>query len=135
MLLEFVLPTSVQTIAIAALLFLAKDSALYTLLAIILSLVWLKVTHNRAVQEAGEIRARRRLFAALGAWNAQENPEQLFDDVMAECLMIGPIDDEDTWAMITAWGMANAVRGALSVLLQLYMLVTVALSIASALGS
>lgn len=129
MLLEFILPISMQVFAVLALLFLARESALHTLFAIVACLIWLKVSHNKTVQEAGEIRAARKLFAALGRWSDQEDAARLFDDVMSECLMIDPIESEDTLALVTAWGMANAVRGALSVLLQLYLLVVLALTV------
>lgn len=135
MLLEFLLPISVQIIAIAVLLSLAKDSPLHTMLGLVVSLIWLKVTHNQTVQEAGEIRAGRRLFSTIGKWNNQSDAERLFDEVMADCLMIDPIEHEDTWALVTAWGMANTVRGALAVVLQLYLLLTVALVAIRALGT
>jgi hypothetical protein len=124
---EFLLPISIQAVGILTLLILVRDSAPATFASIILSLIWLKVTMKQTVQEAGEIRAGRRLFSTIGTWNNQQGAEHAFDEIISETLMIDSIESEETWALVTAWGLANAMRGAMAAMLQVYLLIAVVL--------
>ena len=127
---ELLAPFVVQAAAILALLLITFGDHFNTIVALIASVIWLKMSNDKSVQEFGELRAGRRLFALIGRWFDRDDAQEQFDKVLAETLMFEhSIEHEDYLALVTAKGMANLVRGALSFLLQAYLLVVAALVI------
>lgn len=125
--LELFVPLLVQAAAILVLLLLAVGKPMETLFALIVSVVWLKLSDDKSVQEFGELRAGRRLFAQIGTWLKRDDASAQFDKVLSETLMFEHnVEHEDYMALVTAKGVANFARNAMSFLLQAYMLVTVA---------
>ena len=121
------LPVVIQVAGIAAFLYVAREEIIYTFAAIFLSLIWLKVSEQDWVQDVGEKRATRRLFAQLGKWLDQEDAERIFDDALSKYLMIdGSIESDDNIAVVTAAGLANTLRGAAYVLVSMYLVFIVA---------
>ena len=55
------LPVAIQVTGIAAFLYVAHGDVAYTFAAIFLSLIWLKVSEDKSVQEYGEKRAARQI--------------------------------------------------------------------------
>jgi hypothetical protein len=116
--------------AIAAFLYVTRQEIVFTFAAIILSLIWLKVSEENWVQEIGEKRATRRLFVQLGKWLDQEDAEKVFDDAQSKYLMIdGSIESDLHKATVTAAGIANSLRGVASVLARVYLLYVVITSV------
>jgi hypothetical protein len=120
------LPAVIQVTGIAAFLYVARQEIIYTFGAIFLSLIWLKVSEQKWVQEFGKMRVTRRLFGKMGEWLSQEDAEEVFDDALAEYLMIDRnVDSDDNIAVVTAAGLANTLRGAAYVLVSVYLVFVV----------
>lgn len=60
------IPVIVQAAGIVAFLFLAKEDYFQSFVVIVLSLIWLKVSHSRMAEDFGDFRLRRHLFSLLG---------------------------------------------------------------------
>ena len=116
------MPVVIQVTGIAAFLYVTRGEIIYTFAAIILSLIWLKVSEDKSVQEYGEKRAARHLFGKLGEWLDQENAENVFDDAQSKFLMFdSSIEADEYKAVVTAAGIANSLRGAAYVLVSVYL--------------
>ena len=117
-----VLPVVIQVVGISVFLYVAREDVVYTFAAIILSLVWLKVSEDKSVQEFGEKRAARHLFGKLGEWLNQEDAKNVFDDAQSKYLMFDKSIEADEYkAVTTASGIANSLRGAANVLVSIYL--------------
>lgn len=115
-------PVIVQGAAIAILLLLTYEQPLYALTATILSLVWLKTSREDLAQELGELRAKRRLFQSVGEWLDRPNAAEVFDTIYAESLHFEPnVEDTQHDTVVTARGVANFLRAAISFLLHGYL--------------
>ena len=120
------LPVAIQVAGIAAFLYATRQEIIFTFAAIFLSLIWLKVSEENWVQEIGEKRATRHLFRQLGKWLDQEDAEEVFDDAQSKYLMIdGSIESDDNKALVTAAGIANSLRGAVYVVVSMYLVFVV----------
>ena len=120
------IPVAVQVTGIAAFLFVTREETTYTFAAIILGLVWLKVSENKSPQEYGEKRAARHLFGKLGEWLDQKDAKNVFDDAQSKYLMFeGSIEADEYKAVVTAAGIANSLRGLASFLVNAYLVFVV----------
>lgn len=120
------MPVAIQFAGIAAFLYVTRQEIVFTLAAIFLSQIWLKVSVQSWVQEFSEKRATRYLFGHLGKWLNQEGAETVFDDAQSEYLMIdGSIESDHNIAVVTAEGLANTLRGAAYVLINVYLVFVV----------
>lgn len=124
------MPVAIQAAGIAAFLYVTRQEIIFTFAAIILSLIWLKVSKENWVEDIGEKRATRHLFGQLGKWLDQEDAEKVFDDALSKYLMIdGSIESDDNKALVTAAEIANSLRGTASVLVSMYLLYVVFMSV------
>ena len=97
------IPVAVQVTGITAFLFVTRKETTYTFAAIILSLVWLKVSENKSPQEYGEKRVARHLFGKLGEWLDQKDATNIFDDTQSKYLMFeGSIEADEYRSLVTA---------------------------------
>lgn len=120
------IPVMVQVTGIATFLYVTWEEIIYTFAAIFLGLIWLKVSEDKSGQEYGEKRAARHLFGKLGEWLDQENAKNVFDDAQSQFLMFdSSIEADEYKAVVTAAGIANALRGTASVLLSIYLVFVV----------
>ena len=120
------LPVVIQVTGIAAFLYVTRGEIIYTFAAIILSLIWLKVSEDKSVQEYGEKRVARHLFGKLGEWLDQKNAKNVFDDAQSQFLMFeSSIEADEYKAVVTAAGIANNFRGTVYVLVSVYLVFVV----------
>ena len=120
------LPVVIQVTGIAAFLYVTRGDMAYTFTAIFLSLIWLKVSEDKSVQEFGEKRAARHLFGKLGKWLDQDDTEDVFDAAQSKYLMFdGSIEADEYKAVVTAAGIANSLRGTAYVLVSVYLVFVV----------
>ena len=120
------LPVAIQVTGIAAFLYVTRGDIVYTFAAIILSLIWLKVSEDKSVQEYGEKRAARHLFGKLGEWLDKEDAKNIFDNTQSKYLMFdGSIEADEYKAVVTAAGIANNLRGTAYVLVSMYLVFVV----------
>ena len=122
------LPVVIQITGIAALLYVTQYEVKTTFAAIILSLIWLKVSEDNSVQQYGEKRAARHLFGMLGKWLNQQDAKKVFDDAQSKYLMFDTSIEADEYkAVMTAAGIANSLRGVATVLVTVYLVFEVAI--------
>ena len=118
------IPAVIQAGGIAVFLTIVRDESFFTLTAIVLSLVWLKISmDNKTIQEYGEIRAMRSLFSQLGEWIGHSNSAEAFDEAYARYLMIdGSIEDDVYRVAMTATGISNGFKSLVSIAVHLYLM-------------
>jgi hypothetical protein len=103
-------------------LLIAREDAIYTFAAIILSLIWLKVSRIEFSDEYGEKRVARHLFGKLGEWLDQGDAITIFDDAQSKYLGFERNIEDDDYKAIVRWAsMADFLRGIASRLLHAYL--------------
>lgn len=128
-------PVLIQISAILILVLLNLENVTFTIFAIIISLIWLKMAHDEIPQELGELRTNRQLFMTIGEWFDQNDAGQLFDDIQSKySLLENSVESEETKVLATASGIANVLRELISFLLQVYLLVVIVLVVVDSLG-
>lgn len=126
-------PVVIQVAGITAFLYVAREQIIYTFAAIILSLIWLKVSEDKSVVDFGEKRAARHLFGKLGEWLDQKDAENVFDEAQIKYLMFdSSIESDEYSAVATASGIANTLRGAAYVVVSMYLVFVVFTVVTSA---
>lgn len=116
------IPVAIQLSGIAALLVAVHGNLPFSISAILISLIWLKVSRSKMTDQYGDLRLRRALFVHIGNWLNRDNPESEFDRAQSDFLMIdGSLDDDQHRAVVTAAGAANLIRSAGSVVMHVYL--------------
>ena len=117
------MPVLIQVTGVAAFLYVSRGETTSTFAAIFLSLIWLKVSEDRSVQEFGEKRAARYLYGKLGEWLDHNDAEEIFDAAQSKYLLFdGSIEADEYKAVVTAAGIANNLRGTAYVLVSVYLI-------------
>lgn len=126
----------IQTGAILILLVLVYGDFQYTLFAVIISLIWIKITSDELPQELGELRVKRQLFQTVGEWLGRIDGGDAFDKAYSDHLYMDEgIEAPRYDAVAKAKGIANLWTGVLSLLLQIYLLVVMVQIVLEYLGA
>lgn len=117
------IPFLFQLMGIVVLLFVAYPDQYYSLLGIILSIIWLKFSKSELPDEYGKLRMQRRLFESIGAWFNRTTAAEEYDKIQEETLLIdGSLEEDRYRELISAAGIVNFARSAASFFLHLYIL-------------
>lgn len=112
-----------QAAGIATFLFVTKEDYFQSFVAVVLGLVWLKVTNSEMTEDFADFRLRRHLFSQIGEWMNRKEATKEFDDALARYQMIeGSIENDDYKAVVTATGFANSFRRIVTFLLSCYLI-------------
>jgi len=119
-------PIAVQFVGIGTLLFLVYGEPALSIAAIIISSIWLKLSHSDMPQEYGELRTTRHLFGKLAGWMNQPGGADEYDHAASKFMMFdGSIEDAQYRQVVTAAGLANGLRGFASLIIHGYLIFTV----------
>lgn len=117
------IPFFIQLIGIITLLYVAFSNQFYSLSAIILSIIWLKLSRSEMPDEFGRMRMQRRLFEKLGNWLEQPTATEDYDKAQEDTLLIdGSLEEDRYKELISAAGIVNFARSTASVFLCIYLL-------------
>lgn len=115
------IPVAIQAASIVVFLILTSQDYFQAFAAVILSLMWLKVSESKMPEDFGNFRLTRHLFSLLGKWMNQDRAPEEFDDALARYTMIDGIENDLHKAVVTASGLANSVRGFISFSIFVYL--------------
>lgn len=120
------IPVAIQLVGIMTFLYVSRSDYFQTLVAIVSSFIWLKVSNNKIPDEYGEMRLTRHLFGVIGDWLERVEALEEYDKAQSEFLMIeGRLEDDQYKSLITAAGVGNMVRSFAGILLTLYLVVVI----------
>ena len=115
------IPVAIQAASIVVFLILTSQDYFQAFVAVILSLMWLKMSESKMPEDFGDFRLTRHLFSLLGKWMNRNEATEEFDDALARYMMIDGIENDEYKAVVTASGFANSFRGFVSFSLFVYL--------------
>lgn len=119
-------PLFVQLIGIISILFVAYHDIFHSLLAIIVSILWLKLSKNKLSDEFGQLRMQRFLFVKLGEWLNQPDSKKIYQQAQEDYLMMdGEMEDNKYVEVVTAAAIVNFLRSSAAILISIYLIIYV----------
>ena len=119
------LPLLIQIIGITAILILSHEDSLYSLFAIIISVIWLKLSDSDVNQKMRKFYAERELFIKIGEWLKQNNAAEIHDKVQEKYGFDSAIEHNEITASETADAILFNVRLWILFLLYIYLVYVV----------
>lgn len=117
------IPFLFQLMGIISLLFVAYPDQYYSLLGIILSILWINFSKSNLPDEYGKLRMQRRLFESIAAWFNRTTATEEYDKIQEETLLIdGSLEEDRYRELVSAAGIVNFARSTASFFLHLYVL-------------
>lgn len=117
------IPAVVQINGIATFVLVTWGEIFQSFVAVMLGLIWLKVSNsNKLSEDLANFRLRRLLFSRLGEWMNQDDAASEFDYALARYQLIEDVESDKHTALVTATAIANGIRSLVTFLLSCYLI-------------